>query len=271
MKLRIANVSFLACIFLLVLYFGTYSFAASSDTDQIYQLLKNKTIEDYDIIETPLLNDQSHFNMNPSDDIKKIDFESGLEGYSIDFLKLNGISENDIEKNIDNIVVKNNLFYFPVKVSNKIVGLAIISKENNSYKVFSMGSADEIVDEINKAKESIAKKHKNQNYTLSYISPNQYLTGFRVKTMDDDYFICTSDSVIEGLKKQQSEYVAKSLKQLKSTSREMIKNFSGDTFGDLLINSSNNLLSSSLYFYIAGGFILTTGIAVYYFRKRKLK
>lgn len=268
MKFKITNLCCLVSMILTITFTSTYALAASSDVDQIYQLLKNKTIENYNVIETPLMNDQTHFNMTSSDDIKKIDFETGLEGYSIDYKKMNGISENNLKDNIDTTIVKNSLFYFPVKVSNKVVGIVKISKENNKYTVLSMGSADEIVDNINKAKEIIAKKHKNQSYNISYISPNPYFTGFRVKTIDDDYFILTSDSEIGNMKKLQSDSIDNSLKRLKIKSKEIVESSANNNIGSPMTNAPNK--SSLNYFYIALGFVIIVGITMYQLRKRKL-
>lgn len=265
MRFKRVNLCFLICILLQVLFTSMNALAASSDVEQIYKLLKNKTIENYKVIETPLIGTPTDFNMSPSDDIKKIDFGDGLEGYSINYKKIKEISEDNLKNNIDTLIVKDNSFYFPVKVSGKIVGIATIAKVNSTYTVISMGTADDIVTNIEKAKKTVAENHKNESYTLSYMSPNTYLNGFRVKTNSNDYFIYTFDSMISDTKKLQSDSIDNSFKKLKS--KVIIDDSNVNTSGNNTRNVSDNPLSN--VFYMSLGFIIIVSI-IYYLSKRNL-
>lgn len=183
----------LSLCMIITLLFNVVTFAESSDIEEIQKLLKQGSIEGYNTILIPLKGDPANFNIKPTDNIKNIQFDKGLEGYTFRFDLLKNIINNDTNNlDINELIITKNQYYFSVVISGRNIGMAEVHKIDNKYKVISMSSGG-LLKNIKKATEIIEKSYKNKDIKTFYIQEYPYFNGYLIKTDEEYSFISIED------------------------------------------------------------------------------
>ncbi len=153
----------------------------TSELDTIKLMLENKTIGNYETIITPLKGDPEGFNVLPDDDLTAVEFCNGVQGYNVDFEKLEEAYKNGEDK-VFPYLIKDNKYYFPVIVSGREVAVVEIIKTGDTYKVLCVtsGSVSDNFIEL--------KKHMNID-NAKYVVQNPIINGFVVSIGEAETFI----------------------------------------------------------------------------------
>lgn len=220
------------CIFVLL----TNVVAGASISDELTEiklLLEKGTIESYETILIPLKGDPENFNITPTDDLSTIQFGNGVEGYTVDFTKLEQAYNNG-EKNASPYLVKENKYYFPVIVSGREVAITEIVKNESGFRVLCVTAGS--------VSENFIKAEKNIDLAnAKYINHTSIINGFILNNGEKEVFVDLdepiSDDMIDTVNlKSEEDSVIKDFIERNSTTEDRLLIGGGASGTDNKIN-----------------------------------
>lgn len=163
---------FTFCFLIITLFFSLTSYAEDINyAEDIKEKLENKTIKSYHTVLAPLKGDPEHFNILPTDDLNTIQFGDGVRAYRIDYKTLKE-AYNQQSKDIKNVLIASDSYYFPVIVSGRPVAMAEVVVNNGEYKVISVASGsifDNFIQTIERVDIEKAKYVKSEPVANGFI------------------------------------------------------------------------------------------------------